>query len=44
MIRSILDDYTFNLKIYNIGSGGTVTAKDATVKISGVTDNVTEAK
>ena len=42
MIRSILDDNTFNLKIYNIGSGGTVTAKDVSVKITGLTDNVIE--
>ena len=43
VIRKIVND-TFNLKIYSIGSGGTVSAKDASVQITGLADDVTEAK
>lgn len=43
IIRGIVSD-TFNIKLYSIGSGGTVSAKDVSLKITGLTDNVTEAK
>lgn len=43
LIRNI-NDGNFNIKLYSISSGGTITAKDVSIKMTTIGDKVTEAK